>query len=272
MVRQQQLLPKGTQYQTVELEKGIYYVFQNFVSVIDSFNSGTVDFYMRLGTAALDGAGVQKFLILICICIGTLFITLLLVSPVSFKIRRQKYQVLLFFLELSNDITNACLVKSQRFEDKFSAGQLNDEDEGKQSRAAAEEDDSSQSESELTIDSPAIPRPPSRQVSELHDEQLWATKEIVKQSRSGFLQLKPMGGGGVLKQYTAAAGLTRKRSLMHNEPTDQFSPSINTDHNLKTANNEEGSVENRLARKVAYEVKAPEDGVPEEESTATNAK
>ena len=88
VVRQQQLLAKGTQYQTVELEKGIYYVFQNFVSVIDGFNSGTVDFYMSLGTGALDGANIQKFLILICICIGTLFITLLLVSPVSFKIRR----------------------------------------------------------------------------------------------------------------------------------------------------------------------------------------
>ena len=63
--------------------------------------------------------------------------------------------MLLFFLELSNDITNACLVKSTRFEEKFTLGQLNDEEEAKQGKPA-EEDDSSQSESELTYDGPTI--------------------------------------------------------------------------------------------------------------------
>lgn len=71
----------------MELEKEIFFVFQNFITVIDQFNSQTVDLYMNLGISHLDNTSAQKFLILICIIIGTLLVTLLLVSPVSFKIR-----------------------------------------------------------------------------------------------------------------------------------------------------------------------------------------
>lgn len=75
-------------------------MFENYVKVIDQYNSDTADFYMAQGRDSLDETASNRFLILICISIGTLLITLLLVSPVTFKIRRQKYQVLLFFLGL----------------------------------------------------------------------------------------------------------------------------------------------------------------------------
>ncbi len=47
-------------------------------------------------------------------------LTLFLVSPVTFKIRRQKYQVLLFFLRLDEHIIKQSCLKSNIFEDKFS--------------------------------------------------------------------------------------------------------------------------------------------------------
>lgn len=84
-------------------------------------------------------------------------------SPVSFKIRRQKYQVLLFFLELSNEITNACLAKATRFEEKFA--QANDEEgaKGQENNKGPGEEESSQSESDFTDDNtPSILRQHSR--------------------------------------------------------------------------------------------------------------
>jgi hypothetical protein len=88
--------------------------------VINRFNDDAAAHYLSQGTDKLDSSAAQRFLILVLICIGTLLVTLLLVSPVTFKIRRQKYQVLLFFMGLDEDITAACLRKSEKFEEKFS--------------------------------------------------------------------------------------------------------------------------------------------------------
>jgi hypothetical protein len=45
---------------------------------------------------------------------------MLVVSPVTFKIRKQKYQVLLFFMRLDDHIIKQSCLKSTIFENKFS--------------------------------------------------------------------------------------------------------------------------------------------------------
>jgi len=61
-------------------------VFQNYVRVLDRYNVETSDYYLQLGRQRQDV--IQKFLILICVGIGSLLLIVLLVSPVTFKIRR----------------------------------------------------------------------------------------------------------------------------------------------------------------------------------------
>lgn len=63
-------------------------MFENFETVIGQFNEETALRYLGQGTAKLDDSAAQRFLILILISIGTLLVTLLFVSPVTFKIRR----------------------------------------------------------------------------------------------------------------------------------------------------------------------------------------
>lgn len=49
---------------------------------------------------------------------------MLVVSPVTFKIRKQKYQVLLFFMRLDDHIIKQSCLKSTIFEDKFATDQF----------------------------------------------------------------------------------------------------------------------------------------------------
>ena len=84
-------------------------------------------------------------MILICIGIGSLTIIVFLVSPVTFKIRRQKYQVLLFFMRLDEHIIKQSCLKSTIFEDKFTSDHFTKHGNGTSTRTAL--DDEAQSES-----------------------------------------------------------------------------------------------------------------------------
>lgn len=79
-------------------------MFNNYVKVLDKYNVETAKYYLQEGRDSLNDDVVQRFLILICIGIGSLVMIVLLASPVTFKIKKQKYEVLLFFLRLDEHI------------------------------------------------------------------------------------------------------------------------------------------------------------------------
>ena len=99
-------------------------MFNNYVKVLDRYNLETAKYYLQKGRDSMNDDVVQGFLILVCIGIGSLMLIVLLVSPVTFKIKKQKYQVLLFFLRLDEHIIKQSCLKSTIFEDKFSQEQF----------------------------------------------------------------------------------------------------------------------------------------------------
>ncbi|CDW79589.1 pas domain s-box family protein [Stylonychia lemnae] len=108
---------QSLEYQT--LQQQMFFVFNNYIKYIDQDNEEYTKIYLRAGIDQSHEEETQRTLIMSIISIITILIIILAFSPITLKIRKSKYQVLLFFVELEPAIIQECQRKSQVFEDQF---------------------------------------------------------------------------------------------------------------------------------------------------------
>lgn len=81
-------LSQAEQFTLFQIQKQIFFVFNNYVKVLDKYNVETANYYLQKGKESMNDEVVQGFLIIVCIGIGSLILIVLLVSPVTFKIKK----------------------------------------------------------------------------------------------------------------------------------------------------------------------------------------
>eukprot|EP00347_Sterkiella_histriomuscorum_P022240 403331180 len=111
--------PMNTSQEMLQMNQQIFFVFYNFINAIDKNAELQVQLFLDISTHQLKENGQQKILIMSMISIAAILVILLAISPIILKIRRSKYQVLLFFVNIDKKITEECSKKSQIFENHF---------------------------------------------------------------------------------------------------------------------------------------------------------
>jgi len=90
----------------------MFFSFNNYIQFIEENNQAYIDIFLVAGKDQSHDEGTERALIMTLVCIVSTLLVLLAFSPITLKIRRSKYQVLLFFVDLEKNIVEECQKKS----------------------------------------------------------------------------------------------------------------------------------------------------------------